>query len=886
MRQKCFAIVLGLGLFLACSVVSLLTPVGAEAYQVITKTSEEETITQGASLQTVRMKTDGGPLNVYIIQADLREPLLKIDTIIGSDGTLNKNQNVTEMARRTGAVAAINGDYFQMMTSGRTIGLAYSGGKLVESPARRNDMYGFGLTIDKAPLIEIFDFAGHVTAANGNSFILAGINKPDYLLPSGLSADVEALNLYNPLWGTTSRGRLSGLTGVVEAVVQDGVVQRVLTDQPGVPIPADGYILQGHGAAAQFILDNLQPGSTVSYTYAVAPGGNNLFAAVGGQAMLVQDGQLPAYFTQNITGKHARTAVGVSRDGNTLYLVAVEKYTDPSAGVLSVGMTQEELAQFLISIGVWRAVNLDGGGSTTLATRHLGDFDASLVNRPQGSSQRQVPDALAVYSMAPPGTPDGLIVNGPDVLLAGTRGKYTVKGYDQYYNPVRVSTDGVAFSVPDGAGDFRGNEFTAAGAGSTVTVTASLGPASGTATVRVIGPEMIAKLAISPERLKIEPGQSASLSLQVRTYSGETFDLQPVDVIWSVDSAVGQIVDGKFTAGQNTITGLITATFQGLTATVPVTVQPPWQEVNVNPEEDTSVSMDDWVEVRFPAGTTSSQAEFRLSPESNFSDVPEGVYVQGAMNLRPAVGQDVILNNPLIVNWLYDEDVLSHRPLIMLYDDITEKWLEQPARIVIDGSIRTISARVWGVGRLVLVDDRRPKPQFKDTAGHWADSSISKLAAGGILAGFPDYTFKPAEPVTRAQFAQALAAVLQWPQPQNPPGFRDDIPVWAQSAVAKAVFRGVVSGYPDGTYRPGAGITRSEMAVMIDRALALPVADSGMTFLDAGKIPDFAFSAVSRTAGAGILQGSEGYFNPMAGVTRGEMAVALGRVLNWWAVHP
>ncbi|MEG3071177.1 MAG: S-layer homology domain-containing protein [Candidatus Syntrophopropionicum ammoniitolerans] len=73
---------------------------------------------------------------------------------------------------------------------------------------------------------------------------------------------------------------------------------------------------------------------------------------------------------------------------------------------------------------------------------------------------------------------------------------------------------------------------------------------------------------------------------------------------------------------------------------------------------------------------------------------------------------------------------------------------------------------------------------------------------------------------------------------------------------------------------------------MIDRALALPVADSGMTFLDAGKIPDFAFSAVSRTAAAGILQGSEGYFNPMAGVTRGEMAVALGRVLNWWAVHP
>ncbi len=886
MHRKCFAMVLSLSFFLACTVVSLLTPVGSEAYQVITKTSEEETITQGASLQTVRMKTDGGPLNVYILQADLREPLLKIDTIIGSDGTLNKNQNVTEMARRTRAVAAINGDYFQMMTSGRTIGLAYSGGKLVESPARRNDMYGFGLTIDKAPLIEIFDFAGHVTAANGESFILAGINKPDYLLPSGLSSDEGALNLYNPLWGKTSRGRLSGLTGVVEAVVQDGVVQRVLTDQPGVPIPANGYILQGHGAAAQFILDNLQPGSAVSYTYTVAPGGNNIFAAVGGQALLVEDGQLPAYFTQNITGKHARTAVGVSRDGNNLYLVAVEKYTDPRAGVVSVGMTQEELAQFLITIGVWRAVNLDGGGSTTLVARHLGDFDASLINQPQGSSQRQVPDALGIFSMAPQGTLTGLVVSGPDVLLAGTRGKFTVKGYDQYYNPVRISTDNVDFSVPDGAGNFRGSEFTAAGTGGTVTVTASLGPASGTATVRVIGPEMIAKLAISPEALKIEPGQSVPLSLQVRTYSGETFDLQPADVTWTVDSAVGQIVDGKFTAGQNTITGLITATFQGLTATAPVTVQPPWQEINVDPEEDTSASMDDWVEVLLPRGTTSSPVVLQLSHESNFSDVPEGVYVQGAINLQPAVGKDLILNNPLIVNWLYDEDVLSHCPLIMLYDDVAEKWLEQPARVVIDGSTRTISARVWGFGRLVLADDRRPTPQFKDTTGHWADFSISKLASGGILSGFPDYTFRPGEPVTRAQFAHALAAVLQWPQPQNPPGFKDDIPAWARAAVAKAVSWGVVSGYPDGTYRPEAGITRGEMAVMIDRALTLPVADSRMKFLDADKIPDFAFSAVNRTAGAGILQGSEGYFNPTAGVTRGEMAVALARVLNWWAVHP
>ncbi len=886
MRKKCLAAALCLGFFLTATAIYLLTPARAGAYQVVSKTMEEEIITQGASLQRVRMKTDGGPLNVYILKADLGDPLLKIDTIIGSDGTLDKNQTVTEMARRTGAVAAINGDYFQMMESGRTIGLAFKGGELVESPARRNDMYGFGLTMDKTPLIEIFDFTGRVTAANGKNFILAGINKPDYLLQTGVSSDVDALNLYNTLWGTTSRGKHPELTGVVEAVVQDGVVKRILTDQPGVAIPANGYILQGHGQAAKFIIDNLQPGAAVGYTYTVAPSGSALFAAVGGQALLVEDGKLPPYFTQNITGKHARTALGISKDGNTLYLVAVEKYVDSGGTTVSVGMTQEELADFLISFGVWRAVNLDGGGSTTLAARDLGDFEARPANQPQGSAQRRVPDAIGIFSLAPPGTLSGLAVSGPGVLLAGTSGKFAVKGYDQYYNPVRIATGSVQFSAPSGAGDFQGSEFTPAGAGGDVTVTASLGSVNGTAVLRVIGPEMISKLAISPAMLEIEPGKSMQLSLQVKTYSGETFDVQPENVVWDVDGSTGQIVNGMFTAGQDAAAGQITATFQGLTVAVPVAVQPPWKEIHVDPLQESSMSLDDQIRVCFPAGATSGPTEIMMYHENNFSDVPVGMHALGAVNLKPAAGQDVTLNTPLLVNWLYSKDALEGRPVIMLYDDNAQKWLEQPARIEGDGTTGTISARVWGFGRLALADDQRSAPVFKDTAGHWADPSISKLAAGGVLAGFPDGTFQPGQPVTRAQFAHALAAVLQWPAPESPAGFKDDIPVWARASVEKAVSRGVVQGYPDGTYKPDAGITRSEMAVMIDRALGLPASDNKLTFLDSSKVPDFALGAVGRTAKAGILQGSEGYFNPGGGVSRAEMAVALARVLNWWAAQP
>ena len=107
-----------------------------------------------------------GALNAYVLKIDLTDPYLKVDTVLGADGTLNKNQPVLEMARRTGAVAAINGDFSQMKDSGRPIGLVYQDGQLIESPALRNDMFGFGLTKDNTVLLEVFEFSGEVTAEN------------------------------------------------------------------------------------------------------------------------------------------------------------------------------------------------------------------------------------------------------------------------------------------------------------------------------------------------------------------------------------------------------------------------------------------------------------------------------------------------------------------------------------------------------------------------------------------------------------------------------------------------------------------------------------------------------------------------------------------------
>ncbi|TEB05229.1 Endoglucanase precursor [Pelotomaculum schinkii] len=861
-------------------ILSLVAPFQAYAYQVNGNNVTEEIITQGVVLHSINLNTNEGPLNVYVLEADLSNPYVKIDTIIGSDGTLNKNQSVLDMAKRTGAVAAINGDFFQMAESGRTIGLAYQGGQLVESPALRNDMYGFGITEDKLPLLEIFNFTGQVVTEAGKSFPLAGINKPGYLLMNGLSSDVDALNMYTTLWGTTSRGKISGLTGVKVAVVRNGVVQQVLTDQPGVTIPQDGFVLQGHGLAAQFITDNMPVGTKVAASYSVAPHGDKLLAAVGGQALLVEDGHLPAYFTQNISGKVARTAVGVSSDGKTLYLVAVERKAAADGTIISRGMSQEELAEFLISIGVWRAVNLDGGGSTTMAARSLGDFEASLINQPQGSSLRSVADAIGVFSTAPQGSLHGMALSGPSLALAGTQASFSAKGYDQYYNPVSIKPADIKWSATP-SGDFTGNVLIPK-QGGTVTVTAKLDNVQSSVNVQVVGPESLLSLAVTPSAITVKPGEKVPLSAKVNTIYGDTFDLKFQDVTWTISGSIGKIADGSFTATDQVAEGEIKATFQGLSTSIPVTVKPSWVELQALPEQESSAGLDSWIHVTFPASSVSAPATIRLAYAAETTGLPANCINLGAITVSPAPGEKADLMAPWWLSWDYQPGTITGRPAILMWDDSTKKWEEQPARLDDQGEVKTISARVWGFGQLVLVDDHRRLPSFKDTGKHWAEAAINDLAARGVANGFPDGTFLPGQAVTRAQFVKLLSSALQWPAVEKLPAFKDSIPDWASSAVAAAVANGVVSGYPDGTFRPDASITRSEMAVMIDRALALQETDENLKYKDTGSIPDFARTAVAKATSAGLLQGEGGLFRPKDGATRAETAVVVSRVLKLW----
>ncbi|MBB6674566.1 S-layer homology domain-containing protein [Cohnella nanjingensis] len=95
------------------------------------------------------------------------------------------------------------------------------------------------------------------------------------------------------------------------------------------------------------------------------------------------------------------------------------------------------------------------------------------------------------------------------------------------------------------------------------------------------------------------------------------------------------------------------------------------------------------------------------------------------------------------------------------------------------------------------------------------------MSNSSIVTGYPDGTFKPNDRVSRAEFAVMLMYMLK-PQTEGTALTLTDtskIGAWAKKAVAQAVQAGIISGYPDGSFRPDADITRAEMAVMIARAL-------------------------------------------------------------------
>lgn len=361
-----------------------------------------ESIAPGVQYQPFTADTPDGSYQGHLIRADLWHPLVSAGLLY--PGSVAATAPVSALADGKRAVAAINGDFFNIGQTGAPVGPAIVDGKALKAavpdrqrhgpdmpPGYTNDD-GFGITWDGRGVLTDLRISGKAVGATG-SFELDALNQ--------YAITVDGIGVFDHHWGPVSRDRAVCGTdtnrngpcseNVTEVHVTNGRVSQV-SDAPGSgQIARDTVVLLGRDAGATR-LSELSEGDRLRVHYGLnEERGAWLRTAIGGFP-IVADGH-------RLTGVDAaalapRSAVGAAPGGRVLYLVAIE-----GRGAAGAGVSLASLADIMIQLGSRIAVNLDGGGSTTLVTRSPGDSNATVRNTLSGGAERLVPNALGIYGL-------------------------------------------------------------------------------------------------------------------------------------------------------------------------------------------------------------------------------------------------------------------------------------------------------------------------------------------------------------------------------------------------------------------------------------------------------------------------------------------------------
>jgi len=356
-------------------------------------------VEQGVEWTTIVRDRPAERINVLTVEPGRVRGVLSNDRIA-------RRERVSSMAERVGALAGVNGGFFA--PSGDPVGVLAIDGELLSEPV--DGRSALLLPPSAPPLIAPVRYRGRISV-NGRSREIDGIDRTRGLIPAcgGRGGDVPTIRpnalltcsdsselvLLSPRYGARPP-----VEGGVEAIVSEGVVTRVRP--PGVgAVPRKGVLLTGTGDAARFLRNAVLPRSRADIRLNLLVGGKRVdltgLAVVGGGPRILRAGRVavaakaegfapvPSFFHSFVAGRQPRTLAGVRADG-TLLLVTV----DGRAPGWSAGMTLPEAARLMRSLGARDALNLDGGGSSTMTVR------GEVVNRPSDRVERAVSDGLFV----------------------------------------------------------------------------------------------------------------------------------------------------------------------------------------------------------------------------------------------------------------------------------------------------------------------------------------------------------------------------------------------------------------------------------------------------------------------------------------------------------
>lgn len=294
------------------------------------------------------------------------------------------------------------------------------------------------------------------------------------------------------------------------------------------------------------------------------------------------------------------------------------------------------------------------------------------------------------------------------------------------------------------------------------------------------------------------------------------------------------------------------------------------------------------VTIQIPANAVAADINVTVNKVTDITNLPVPTnqkIVSDVFEIKK--DKDGNFNKPVTIKLPFDKtkvDTTKYNISLFWYNEETKQWVELD-NVSVDPN-GYVSGTVQHFTKFAVLatelkpDQNVPKVNLSDVQGHWAQDYINQLVSMGAIGGYPDGTFKPDRNITRAEFTAILVKAFNL-KPQGGKVFNDTANHWAKDVIATAASYGIVGGYSDTSFGPDDPITREQMAVMIVKAVNLPVTSGDISFKDQASISPWAVNAIETAAKNNIMSGyPDGSIQPHGNATRAEAATVIVKALH------
>lgn len=807
------------------------------AHATVFDVKEKEVITEVApQVKHIQQTYKSGSTSefVNVLDINLLNTYTKLEMGVSDPfGSLKTTTNIARENSYPGhhIVGAVNASYF--LGNGLPANLLAENNQIInygilgtgtESPTQHRVAFG----IDKNGKA----IADHYST--NLSFTVNGKTYPIDLINSERTTNKTVL--YTPEYGTTGTNKW-GTEIILNSASQNmnilhfgdkftGTVSNVTTYavEENSPIPADGFVLSiQNKALAEEIQSTVAEGSTIEVSLSIEDKWMDAQYILAAGPLLVKDGQVNitmSTLSQFAKKNDPRTAVAIDSTGTRVFLVTVDGRQSHSKGA-----SLNDLASYLISLGATSAINLDGGGSTTMVVRNPGFVYPSIVNRPSDGFERRVSTILQVVNTAPQGQVKSFKINSNAslILKGSTLNLQVTRAYDEFLNPVEIDPLSVKWTVEGDIGTVNGATFTATKEGKG----------------KIIGEYQ---------------GIKAEITVQV--VNGD----QPI-IIDSFDNA-GLWYLNTAKANGSILNSTKAEAFREGTASL-----------RLNYDFTTAQS-----------GTKAAYAVANKPIEIIGMPKNIGVWVfaeggnhwlRGVIIDGTGAKHTVDFTNEGGLNWTGWKYVTAQIPsnleLPLKFEQI---YVAQPT-----ASLQN-KGKIYFDQLQAVYKENHQELVYKDVPqSNWAFASIEKLNEHELIKGYIDGTFKPTNTITRGEAATIIARALNL-EATKEANFSDVKKTsYAYEAIAAVSEHGIITGREPGKFSPEGKLTRAEMAAILTRAYNL-TGTGNVTFKDISS-NHWAYSYVQTLVANKLVGGFEdNTFRPNVLISREQFAVFLDRVIK------